>query len=155
MTVSNLMAEQTNESNTVLHLPEGMLGFSRLTRYVLVRDESLHPFLWLRCMDDPDLAFPVVDPQLIDKDYMRLIPAKELAGLKIRNRSELLVLVVAILRQEPGESSVNLKAPLLINHTKMIGRQIILTETDANMRLPVTRTTGVGSTATPTLVSAG
>src|SRR5262245_17642730 len=140
MSESNLIAEQANDSDTVLHLPEGMLGFSRLTRYVLVRDESLHPFLWLRCVDDPDLAFPVVDPQLIEKDYLSLIPAKELSSLKIRNRSELLVLVVAILRQEPGESSVNLKAPLLINHTKMIGRQIILTESDSNMRAPMAAT---------------
>ena len=134
---AKLMADQTGGSNTVIHLPEGMLGFSRLTRYVLVRDESLHPFLWLRCVDDPDLAFPVVDPQLIEKDYLRLIPAKELSSLKIRNRSDLQVLVVAILRQEPGESSVNLKAPLLINHTKMIGRQIILTESDSSLRAPV------------------
>ena len=135
--------DQPNDSNTVIHLPEGMLGFSRLTRYVLVRDESLHPFLWLRCVDDPELAFPVVDPQLLEKDYLHLIPAKELASLKIRNRSELLVLVVAILRQEPGETSVNLKAPLLINHTKMIGRQIILTESDSKMRAPVAATASV------------
>jgi flagellar assembly factor FliW len=141
----NLMADQPNDSNTVVHLPEGMLGFSRLTRYELVRDESLHPFLWLRCVDDPDLAFPVVDPQLIEKDYLSLIPSKELASLKIRNRSELLVLVVAILRQEPGESSVNLKAPLLINHTKMIGRQIILTESDSNMRAPVATAAALAS----------
>lgn len=152
-TESNLIAEQTNHSNTVLHLPEGMLGFSRLTRYVLVRDESLHPLLWLRCVDDPDLSFPVVDPQLIEKDYARRIPAKELASLKIRNRSDLLVLAVAILRQEPGESSVNLKAPLLINHAKMIGRQIILTETDSNMRAPMT--SGAPATAAATGVSVG
>jgi len=139
------MADQPNDSNTVIHLPEGMLGFSRLTRYVLVRDESLHPFLWLRCVDDPHVAFPVVDPQLIERDYLRLIPAKELTSLKIRNRSELLVLVVAILRQEPGESSVNLKAPLLINHTKMLGRQIILTDTDSKMRAPVAATAMVSA----------
>jgi flagellar assembly factor FliW len=137
------LAEQ-NRDGAVLQLPEGMLGFSRLTRYILVQEDDLKPFLWLQSLDDPELAFPVVDAHLIDKDYTRLLPAKELASLKIRNRSELLVLVVAILRPAPGESSVNLKAPLLINHVTMTGRQIILTELDFNMRVPVA---GLGNDA--------
>jgi len=129
------IVQQTPDGPSVLHLPEGMLGFSRLTKYALVRDENLRPFLRLQCLDDRELAFPVADPHLIDPDYTRLLPTKEIASLKIRSRSELLVLVVAILRQAPRESSVNLKAPLLINHTKMIGRQIILADFD--LRAPV------------------
>jgi flagellar assembly factor FliW len=128
--------KQDVSQGDVLHIPEGMLGFSRLTRYQLVDEEDLRPFLWLQCLDDPNLSFPVVDPHLIDKDYYRLLPAKELASLRIRNRSELLVLAVTILRTGPGESSVNLKAPLLINHARMIGRQIILTESP-EIRTPV------------------
>ena len=90
----------------------------------------------LQSLDDRELAFPVVDPHLIDPDYTRLLPTKEIASLKIRSRSELVVLVVAILRQAPGETSVNLKAPLLINYSKLVGRQIILA--DFEMRAPVT-----------------
>ena len=124
------------DSDAILNIPEGMLGFSRLTRYVLIDEDCLRPFLKLQCLDDPNLAFPVVDAHLIDKDYFQLLPPKELASLKIRNRPELLVLVVAILRRAPGASSVNLKAPLLVNHTRMIGRQIILTESP-EVRTPV------------------
>ena len=139
--------EQDRDVNAVLHLPEGMLGFSRLTRYVLIDEEGLRPFLRLQCLDDPNLAFPVVDPHFIDTDYFGLLPTKELASLRIRNRSELLVLVVAILRRTPGESSVNLKAPLLINHTRMIGRQIILTESP-EVRTPVAGRLAQGTVAT-------
>jgi flagellar assembly factor FliW len=135
-TSENMGNEQDRGAEAVLHIPEGMLGFSRLTRYVLADEEGLRPFLRLQCLDDPNLAFPVVDAQLIDKDYFQLLPHKELASLKIRNRSELLVLVVTILRPAPGESSVNLKAPLLINPALMIGRQIILTESP-EARTPV------------------
>jgi flagellar assembly factor FliW len=146
--------ERTSEG-TELYLPEGMLGFSRLTRYVLIQEEDLHPFLWLQSLDDPGLAFPVVDPQLIDKDYGRVLPSKELASLKIRSRSELLVLVVAILRAAPGESGVNLKAPILINHTTMIGRQIILTELDSNRSTPVADGRGESGLSAPVSAAAG
>jgi flagellar assembly factor FliW len=137
MTLQADAQTERNGDGTALYIPEGMLGFSRLTRYVLIQEENLHPFLWLQSLEDSGLAFPVVDPHLIDKDYSRVLPSKELASLRIRSRSELLVLVVAILRANPGESSVNFKAPLLINHTKMIGRQIILTDLDLNRRATV------------------
>ena len=126
------MMERNEQS--VLQIPEGMLGFSRLTRYVLADDERIRPLLWLQCLDDPGLAFPVVDPRLIHPEYFNLLPTGELARLRIRSRSELLMLVVAILRPAPEQCSVNLKAPLLINHTTMIGRQIILEERRAEIR---------------------
>lgn len=126
------MEVPTNES--VVQLPEGMLGFSRLTRYVLVDDERIRPLLWLQSLDDSSLAFPVVDPRLIHPEYFQLLPTGELGRLRIRSRSELLMLVVAILRPSPEQSSVNLKAPILINHTTMVGKQIILEEPRAEIR---------------------
>jgi flagellar assembly factor FliW len=141
------IVQQTPNGPVVLYLPEGMLGFSQQTRYVLVREENLHPFFRLQCVDDQDLAFPVMDPHLIDRDYTRLLPSKEIASLKISSRSELLVLVVASLRETPSDSSVNLKAPLLINHTTMMGRQIILPDLD--MRAPVPALVGDASAALP------
>jgi flagellar assembly factor FliW len=127
-----MMEVPTNES--VVQLPEGMLGFSRLTRYVLVDDERIRPLLWLQSLDDSSLAFPVVDPRLIHPEYFQLLPTGELGRLRIRSRSELLMLVVAILRPSPEQSSVNLKAPILINHTTMVGKQIILEEPRAEIR---------------------
>jgi flagellar assembly factor FliW len=88
-----------------------------------------------------------MDPHLIDRDYTRLLPSKEIASLKISSRSELLVLVVAILRETTSDSSVNLKAPLLINHTTMMGRQIILPDLD--MRAPVPGLVGDASAPLP------
>jgi len=135
--------------DSIVHIPEGMLGFSRLTRYVIGEDERLRPLLWLQCLDDESLAFPVVDPRLINPDYIHLLPTGELAKLRIRSRSELLVLAVAILRPAPGQSSVNLKAPLLINHATMIGRQIILEEPRAAIRtlLPELKPSALSATA--------
>lgn len=122
------------DESSIVQLPEGMLGFSRLTRYVLVDDERIRPLLWLQCVDDPNLAFPVVDPRLIDPAYFHLLPTGELGRLRIRSQSELLLLVIAIIRPAPERSSVNLKAPVLINHTTMIGRQVILEEPRAEIR---------------------
>jgi flagellar assembly factor FliW len=130
---TNAAIESVDEKS-VLQLPEGMLGFSRLTRYVLVDDDRIRPLLWLQSLDDPNLAFPVVDPRAINPNYFQLLPTGELGRLRIRSRAELLMLVVAILRPAPEQSSVNLKAPVLINHTTMIGRQIILEEPRAEIR---------------------
>jgi flagellar assembly factor FliW len=119
--------EQEYDEESVVHLPEGMLGFSRLNRYVLVEDEEIQPFRWLQCVDDAGLAFPVVDPHVLVGDYVGEIPAEELRRLEIQSPSDMLTLVVVILKDKTERPSVNLKAPVLINHRKMIGRQIILT----------------------------
>ena len=139
------------DETSILQLPEGMLGFSRLTRYVLVDDERIRPLLWLQCLDDPNLAFPVVDPRLIEPTYFHLLPTGELGRLKIRSQSELVLLVVAIIRPAPERSSVNLKAPVLINLTTMTGRQIIREEPRAEIRAifpDLEAATSVGPSAT-------
>jgi flagellar assembly factor FliW len=125
---THAFGEQEYDEKSILHLPEGMLGFSRLNRYVLVEDEEIRPFRWLQSVDDADLAFPVVDPHVLIGDYTGCIPAEELRRLEIQNPSDILTLAVVILKNKSNGASVNLKAPLLINHRKMIGRQIILTE---------------------------
>ena len=128
---------QEYDEGSVLHFPEGMLGFSRFTRYILIEEEGMRPFRWLQSLDDQELAFPVIDPHLIMKDYSSSIPAHELRKLDIENPSELLTLVVAIIPEDPMKASVNLKAPLLINHKKMISKQIVLAESDFDVRTPV------------------
>ena len=128
---------QDYQEESVLHLPEGMLGFSRLRRFILIEEQDIHPFRWLQCLDDPELAFPVVDPHFLVADYAASIPRRELQKLQVNSFSDVVTLVVAIIPEDGRRASVNLKAPLLINHRNMTGRQVILTESSYSVRTPV------------------
>jgi flagellar assembly factor FliW len=88
-------------------------------------------------VEDPSLVFPVLDPHQIFASYFCETNVEDLAGIDVEDPSDVLTLVVAIIGDDPLDSTVNLKAPLLINHRKMLGRQVILNESRYSVRTPI------------------
>ena len=46
----------------ILDLPDGLIGFEEYTRYVLLSIPEEAPFSWLQSVEDPGLAFVVINP---------------------------------------------------------------------------------------------
>ena len=114
------------EEGAVIDFPEGLLGFSNLRHFVLLENENSEPFKWLQSLSDPSLALPIVDPVRIFPGYSDAAAEDDLASVQAESPSDVLTFVVAIIPKDPLESTVNLKAPVIINFKKMIGRQVIL-----------------------------
>ena len=77
------------DDNKIITIPNGLLGFEKYTRYVIAYDsdkESKNGIMWLQCVDEPELAFPVMDPMFIIKDYV----TKQSTLSKRRSQSSLL-----------------------------------------------------------------
>jgi flagellar assembly factor FliW len=124
LTSSALGALQVDESS-VIDFPEGLLGFATLKKFILLEREDTAPFQWLQSLTDPHVALPVVNPHRIFADYSCSPTTEDLFSLGARSCSDLLMLVVAMIPDDPFKTTVNLKAPLLINYRNMLGRQII------------------------------
>ena len=116
------------DEKSVIHLQEGMLGFSKLKDYVLIESPDTDPFKILQSVDDPYVAFPMVDPRLLDSSFNCEITPEDMEAIGLKDLSDVLTLVVTVIPEDPTQSTVNLKAPLLINQHKMIGKQIVLAE---------------------------
>jgi flagellar assembly factor FliW len=125
------------EEQSVIHLPEGMLGFARFKRYILVENEEIQPFKWLQSLDLPKVAFPLLDPHLVVQDYSCMATPEDLRSLEIEQDSDLVTLAVSIIPEDAAQATINLKAPLLINHRKMIGKQVILSESHYDTMVPI------------------
>jgi len=119
----------------VILFEEGLIGFPEAKRFVLIESESLSPFRIIQCVDDPRVGFLVLDPRSVIKTYERSIPYEAWRSLKVMDKSERLSLVISIIGKDPRQSTANFQAPLLINHLKMLGKQLIL----ANSRYSVTQ----------------
>jgi flagellar assembly factor FliW len=111
----------------VILFEEGLIGFPGAKRFILIESESLSPFRVLKCVDSPNIGFLVLNPQTVIKTYERSIPQESWRSLEILDKSDRLTLVISIIGKNPQESTANLQAPLLINHRKMLGKQLILT----------------------------
>lgn len=116
------------DPQSIIHIQEGMLGFARLKDYLLIENAETEPFKILQSLDDPYVAFPVVDPHLLEPSYHCDVTVEDMGSLALGELSEAIILAVTVIPEDPAQSTVNLKAPLLINQRKMIGKQVILAE---------------------------
>ena len=127
------------DSQSIVELSEGMLGFARFKKYILLENEETHPLKWLQSLDSPAIAFPVLDPQLLVPDYAHSISREALETLQIEQPADAVTLAVVVIPEDPSQATINLRAPVLINHRNMTGMQIVLQESDFQAYTPLSQ----------------
>lgn len=107
----------------VIHFPDGLVGLPHLKRYVLLdyRDTEVK---WLQAVDDASVAFIVIAPFLLDRDYEITLPAQVTEALEIEDEEDVAILI--ILRVDGDRLLANFQGPLVINTKKMKGFQLIV-----------------------------
>lgn len=111
------------EDNTVT-LPLGLLGFERVKKYVLLSSPDEAPFMWFQVMDDPNLAFLVVSPFVVDPDYSPDISDEDVRFLGLNSPEDALLFNIVTVRGN-STATINLKGPIVINRFTLVGKQVI------------------------------
>ena len=111
------------ESDDVLSFPAGLLGMEDCRRWVLLADLQNDAVAWMQSIDRPAVAVAVVTPRRFVPDYQMRIPRHELAPLQLADVKHAKVLL--IMGKTDGAMTLNLKAPLVVNLDRRIGRQVI------------------------------
>lgn len=107
----------------IITFPKGLLGFEEVKRYILI-DYKDTPLKWLQAVDDPNIAFIVVEPRVFLPHYSIEIDTVTRRLLQIERDDDIAVLI--ILRVDQNNVIANLHGPLIINSQLMIGSQIVL-----------------------------
>ncbi|MBM4283745.1 MAG: flagellar assembly protein FliW [Deltaproteobacteria bacterium] len=111
----------------VLTFSPGLLGFPDLHRFVLIEHHQESPFLWLQCLDNPDLAFVVVDPAAVVSGYHVTLSPEVQRELGAEDPQELNFLVILTIPPgRPRDITANLMGPLVINLKQRQGRQLVV-----------------------------
>lgn len=111
-------------TNTV-RFPNGILGFEQIKDYLLVANPAEQPFAWLKVADDAGLAFVVIDPFLVARDYYPNIPQADVAFLGLKSAEDAMLLAIVTIHDN-GRATMNLKGPIVINRHTHTGKQVIL-----------------------------
>jgi flagellar assembly factor FliW len=123
--------------DSIIRFEEGLIGFSDCKDFVLMENEQIAPLRRLQSTEREDVGFFVLDPVLIMPNYYDLIPTRDWESLGLQYDGAKIVLAICILGSTPGDSTGNLQAPILINYTQMVGKQVILTESNLSSRHPL------------------
>jgi flagellar assembly factor FliW len=126
MKTEELIEPEKKVLNTqnIIQLPFGLLGFERVKNYALLANPQEEPFLCLQMLDNGRKSFLVVSPFLVMPEYQPDIPGDDVEFLGLADPSDALVYNICTLRG-PGKATINLKGPIVINRHTMIGKQII------------------------------
>ncbi|MBF0456331.1 MAG: flagellar assembly protein FliW [Nitrospirae bacterium] len=111
------------DADKVISFPDGILGFPSLKRYVLL-DHKDTVLKWLHAVDDPDVAFIVVEPVVLLPDFTMTTDPVTKKFLRIEQEEDLVTLV--IIRVENEQVIANFHGPLLFNASLKLGVQVVL-----------------------------
>lgn len=118
------------EADEALRFPAGLVGLENCRDWVVLTDAASTTVAWLQSIERPELALAVVNPRCFVPDYQVRLARREWAplGLETTDAAEVLVIV----GKSAGAMVLNLKAPLIVNVDRRVGRQVV-----ANGDLPL------------------
>lgn len=114
----------------VIRFPAGLPGLNDCTSWVLLADAHHEALGWLQSTQHDDVALAVVTPGQFVAGYELRVGRAELGSELSERQHELHVLVI-VGKNQRG-ITLNLKAPLVIDLAKRVGRQVV-----ASSELPV------------------
>ena len=122
----------------VIRFVDGLIGFDQCQRFVIISTSQNQTFRWLQSLDEPSLAFLVVDPAQYVEGYAVEIGDEEAAQLGIGAETATLLLTTASIPNEnPQGMTINLAGPIVINAEKRVGRQLVVDDESIPTRHPV------------------
>ena len=110
-------------ARNAVSFPDGIPGFEACRRFVLLSADSLAPLQRIESIEGPPAAFLGIDPRLLLDGYRCKLTETDLRALGADGDSTLLWF--AIISEVDGVLSANLRAPIVINPQRMIGRQVL------------------------------
>lgn len=114
--------------DNVLTFERGVLGFEGLSNYVLLGKPN-DVLFWLQSIEKEEVAFVVINPQLVIPEYQPDIQIDDLRDLEVdENSLDLLVYAIVSVPEEVKKMTANLKAPIVINTKNNKAKQIVLND---------------------------
>ena len=126
---TRLFGEIEIDESKIITFEDGIIGFPDMKKFTLIFDEEKEgrpSISWLQSMDEPEIAFPVMDPLFVCETYNPSVEEELLKNLGTIKEDNLYVLVTVTVPQNIKELAVNLKAPIVINTDKRKASQIIV-----------------------------
>jgi flagellar assembly factor FliW len=115
--------------DTLLSFPGGLVGFPAFRRFVVLDPPEDADYRWLQSVDEPSLAFVIMDVQFLQPNFRTKLSDEGLVELEMTPTDSIsMMAVVTIPSDRPDQATANLRAPLVVNERTRQGKQLILHE---------------------------
>ncbi len=121
----------------IISFNEGLPGFPQIHHFTMLELDEIKPFQYLQSLDDPPIAFLVINPFLVDQGYKFDLPPADMEDMGSRSTADVAVYAVATVPEDPEKATLNLMAPILINELNRCGKQVILHDSGYSVKHPL------------------
>lgn len=128
------------DEQRILFLPEGLPAFEELRRFALIETPGLAPFQWLVSVDEPEVAFAVVNPVFARPDFEAELTDEDARVIEARPGDPLASLVIVNVSE--SRVTANLRGPIVVNGRNRRARQLVLHRPDYAVDCPLHEITG-------------
>lgn len=128
------------EDEKIINFPNGIIGMENLKNFALIYDsesEERSKISWLQSMDDPSMAFPVINPMDITEAYTPIIEDELMKNIGDPADADVLIFVTMSIPSDLTKMTANLKAPFIINTVDRKAMQVIVENDDYEIKYNV------------------
>ena len=121
-----------------ISFPAGLPGFPDAHRFQLAPwGPSDSPFLLMTSLDDSEVGFVVVPPWVFYPEYEFDLDDGAAERLGITEPTDAVVFCVVTLRDDPGDATLNLLGPIVVNRFTLEAAQVVLSTSGYSVRAPL------------------
>ena len=120
-----------------VYFEDGIPGLDEYKSYEIKDVEGSDKFKTMISVEEPNVGFVVISPFYVNKDYEINLNGEIIKSLQIEDPKDVLVLNLITLGKTLEKSTVNLKAPVIINIKNNKGKQFILQDDKYSIRQPL------------------
>ena len=114
------------DDKEIICFEEGIPGFEDLKDYALINPDNDTVFSYMQSLERQDICFVLLSPFILIPDYDIEISSITVDKLNIDKVEDLLIYCIVTIPQNMQDTTVNLKAPIIINSQNRKAVQEIL-----------------------------
>lgn len=127
---------EINEAE-IIHFQHGLPGFEEERQFILLSISNDSIYQVLQSINTKEIAFIVASPFITIKDYNFELDEATVESLQINDEREVAVLGIVTLKETLASSTINLKAPIVLNTTNKQAKQVILDNSTFTIHQPL------------------
>ncbi|MDO5291521.1 MAG: flagellar assembly protein FliW [bacterium] len=128
------------EEEKIITFEHGLFGFEDCKKFtILFNNEKAEKtrIHWLQSMDEPALAFPMINPLIVNAEYNPNVDDDAIAELDDLTEDNIAMFLIITVPGDITKMSANLKAPIIINSDSRKGAQVVVNNQDYSVKYGV------------------
>ncbi len=124
-------------ADEIIRFEKGIPGFEKENEFIIIKPEEENPLVFMQSLNSPNLMFSMADPFAFFPDYAFNIDELSINELKIEAEQDVSVWGILSVPEAFQETTINLRAPIIINMKNKKAKQVILNDSTYITRTPL------------------